>query len=268
MLVPIYRLLVDEENKAEQDQREKNPNVEDVEGAKKENDGKLTKGCLSGKGGDKPTDRPLISPTDKIKGRNASNMSDYDIIDQLIQMAEKAGDTDTVAKINEWVRLERNRRHQAKAQAISMTGKGGIEQSNKPADEQRKKRGELIWDRAKEDNAGIINTLRRKLETTLRNNAADDWETGLSRGQLDMGIAYTSLNGNVNIYRERNNVGAVDYTFGIIVDKSGSQRNRIRQVFDSCVIVAEATERAVSVARSPHSPGPSPPPPSRFAFLP
>ena len=59
-----------------------------------------------------------------------------------------------------------------------------------------------------------------------------------------MGIAYTSMNGNVNIYRERNAVGAVDYTFGILVDKSGSQRNRIMTVFESCVMVAEATEQA------------------------
>lgn len=244
MLVPIYRALVDNEDANKSKEEKEKPDADDISGSKRDENGDVEKGCLSPNGGDSPTETPMISPRDKIKGRNSSNITDMDIIEQLLEMAKNAGDQKTVDEINKWIRQEEAKRRQAKEQAISMTGKGGLSAGTTPGQKALEAKGEDLWRMTKQQNIGAINVLRRKLETTLRNNASDDWETGLSRGQLDMGIAYKSLNGNSNIYRERNAVGAIDYTFGIIVDKSGSQMRRIKTIYEACVVVAEATEQA------------------------
>jgi hypothetical protein len=104
--------------------------------------------------------------------------------------------------------------------------------------------GEASWNQAKDRMRPHINALRRKLEVTLRNNAMDDWEPGLKRGQLDAGVAWRSLAGNNDIFRDRTEVGALDYSFGIIVDMSSSQAQRRKALLESAVLVAEALEGA------------------------
>ncbi|NDD55701.1 hypothetical protein EBZ39_17855, partial [bacterium] len=111
MLVPIYRELVGNEQQNEKDkENQQDPNADSIQGSKRDKEDNLEKGCLSGDGDDNPTNSPIISPSDKIKGRNASNKSDYDIIDELLQMAESAGDQETADKIREWIKTEQYKR--------------------------------------------------------------------------------------------------------------------------------------------------------------
>jgi hypothetical protein len=102
----------------------------------------------------------------------------------------------------------------------------------------------VAWDSAKMTVRPLINTLARKWTTTLRQNAQDDWEPNLRRGQLDSSQAFRSMQGNMNIYRDRHSLGAVDYTFWVTVDVSSSQRSRARELLRGVVLIVESLERA------------------------
>lgn len=224
------------------------PDPEKIGGfqSQKDEDGEETgepkKGCMSQKGADNPTNMPVKSPMDEIQGRKASTLNELDFIEMLAQMADDAGDPKTALKLREWARKEQAEQQAAKKIAEMACGQeAGFGPTPKPPPNPN---GASEWDAAKTRMRGHINALARKLEATLKNNAADDWETGMRKGQLDLGLAPSSLTGNMNVFRTRTEVGAIDYTFGFIVDVSASQRGRALPLLDASVLVAEACERA------------------------
>lgn len=101
------------------------------------------------------------------------------------------------------------------------------------------------WERVAETMRGEINALTGRLRATLKTNAMDVWEGGKKSGQLHTRKAYRAAAGNPRIFRKRHALGALDYTFGVIIDRSGSmQGQKLDAAFRCTVLVAEALYRA------------------------
>lgn len=103
---------------------------------------------------------------------------------------------------------------------------------------------------------GKINILAQRLKTTLRHNAMQNPQGGQRRGRFNPGKAYRLKTGNIRIFTKPGVMGGLDYTFGLLVDCSGSMYSRtdaagqpkaemeIEGAFKATVLVAEALDMA------------------------
>jgi hypothetical protein len=105
--------------------------------------------------------------------------------------------------------------------------------------------GISTWIQTREQMRGDINALYNKLRSVLKSNAMDSYDTGKRRGMLDSKRAYRAYAGNPRIFRKRTTVGDLDYTFGIIIDISGSMNGiEITNARATTVLIAEALDKA------------------------
>jgi hypothetical protein len=107
--------------------------------------------------------------------------------------------------------------------------------------------GAAKWERVSKQMKGQTNTLAGRLRAVLRHNAMDVYESGKRRGQLNTRKAYRAKAGNPRIFRQRHSIGSHDYTFGIIVDRSGSMGSgagsNLGKAFEVAVMISEALEK-------------------------
>lgn len=104
--------------------------------------------------------------------------------------------------------------------------------------------GARMWDAARDAMRQPINALANRLKATLQTNAADSWSGGHRRGRLHSSKAYRASAGNPRIFRKREAIGDIDYTFGILVDRSSSMRGKATPTLYATVLIAEALEKA------------------------
>lgn len=115
--------------------------------------------------------------------------------------------------------------------------------------------GTNSWKQRQDELRQRINSLSNRIKAVLRQNSMEHASTGHRRGKLDIGKVHRLKAGNVRVFRQPGTIGGLDYTFGILVDTSGSMyasrperlvrgRREIDWAYDACVLVAEALERA------------------------
>lgn len=107
------------------------------------------------------------------------------------------------------------------------------------------------WTQTKNAHIREINALAHRLKAVLVTNEAGSWTEGTRRGRLNSRRAKRAVAGNNRIFRKRTEIGSHDYTFGIVVDTSGSMASKVVLGKKACywaleglVVIAEALDRA------------------------
>jgi hypothetical protein len=189
-------------------------------------------------GGSSPSDFPERS-------QGNMNINSKSSADQLETMSNGAqGKAKIVLK--EAADQERREQAQGNDRARNLVGPSKAEESSMPGSgigysgPTKHRRYDNSWNEARVDVRQHINRLSRKLVTTLRNNAEDEWMPGLRRGTLDMSQAHKSLVGSVNVFKDRKDEGQPEYLFAVTVDVSSSQSGRAKPLLECTVLVAES----------------------------
>jgi hypothetical protein len=130
---------------------------------------------------------------------------------------------------------EQNQQDMANNGAGSQAGLGT---DTKPPDNNNRD-----WEAAARKNRGLIQKAERKIAMRLRFNSSDDWTSGLRRGSIDPAALPRLLRGDMGVFTDREEIGKVEYAWGLAVDTSSSQKGRARQLLDCTVIIAESIER-------------------------
>ena len=129
--------------------------------------------------------------------------------------------------------------HAAQDRATNGAGQqAGLGTDTKPPNNANKD-----WERAARENRGLIQKAERKIAMRLRFNSSDDWTSGLRRGSIDPAALPRLLRGDMGVFTDREEIGKVEYAWGLAVDTSSSQMGRARQLLDCTVIIAESIER-------------------------
>lgn len=233
--LPIYKLLQEEEEGGE---GEGEPDGERLAM-------ELMQGGMPGQG--ELSDRPYRSGGDEdMEGDtpctrgDADASGDVDMRTKLEGMRDDARTAKARSKLEVLINNEERAQSDASDDAALIAGPQAGNHDHTPEED-----GDAeAWENTKRDMRMEINSLTRKLQTVLRTNTADDWFTGQRRGQLDMGLASSSLRGNMNVFRTLEEVGAHDYVFGILVDVSSSQSYRRQELLKATVLMAEACDNA------------------------
>lgn len=181
-------------------------------------------------GSDTPSDRPVKS--DGKKGTEPIAMGE-----ELPGIAEDAQTQEAKNALNNALTETRRAKREAHAAKATLSGRQAP-LSNAV--------GSTRYEDKRRDLTGPINALSNRMKAVLRHNSQDGYVGGLARGRLDTGKAWRSYAGNPRIFRQRQALGGLDYSFGIIVDTSGSMATsgEWQPTLEATVLVAEALERA------------------------
>jgi hypothetical protein len=198
-------------------------------------------------GADEPTDKPICSD-----GEDGTDP--LAIGDDIDGIAEDATDQATRDDLE---RLSRgNEAEKAQAQALVDKRYGKRHPSTEA--------GVASYDRELHAWRGRIHVLATRLKTTLRHNSMTNPQSGQRRGRFDPGKAYRLRTGSIKVFQQPGVIGGTDYTFGLLVDASGSMFSfrrddngdtivnpdgsmpptEAQSAFEACVLVAEALEEA------------------------
>jgi hypothetical protein len=195
-------------------------------------------------GGSSPSQHPERS-------QGSMGVSDRNDADKFETMADGASGQVKVI-LEQAAQDEKYEQQNGKQQAVNLVGPSKAEASASPNSSSTPGEGigttsprknyndDEMWNNSRLRVRQHINRLSRKLVTTLRNNAEDEWIPGLRRGTLNMSQAYKSLAGDVNVFRDRRDEGRPEYLFAITIDVSSSQSGRAQQLLDCTVTVAES----------------------------
>lgn len=186
---------------------------------------------------DSPTGTPVRS-----EGEGGGGMTHGE---QLQGMADDAQGQNARQALKDAVNDGRHAQNRSENAEQTMTGDTSSKPGGQPPGTERGSSGQSDdWDRIREQMRGDINTLAGRLRAVLRHNAQENYVDGKRRGRLNPRRAYRASAGNVKIFRKREQMGSLDYTFGLIVDRSGSMSGReIQAAGDSVVMFVEALEK-------------------------
>lgn len=175
----------------------------------------------------KPSDLPAKSPGNPII------LSKFDVLVALaMEMKGEALD-----ELNEVIKAEIEERDASKQPLNFLAiGPEGPTGHRAPDDS---------WDTRADEIKGQIVALTRKLLSTLRNNAMDNYGGGFRRGKFDSRRAYKTVYGNNRVFKRKNQPGKLNYIIGLTIDCSGSMSgDAADNALTTSVLIAEACQRA------------------------
>ena len=98
------------------------------------------------------------------------------------------------------------------------------------------------YDSMMNDTVGQTNVLRRTLERKLAARMKRSWVGGQMNGRLDSRRLVGAFAGSEHVYKNREESDDLDTAVMIMIDHSGSMRNRIATAAKACIALASALE--------------------------
>ena len=99
-----------------------------------------------------------------------------------------------------------------------------------------------VYEKLMEDTVGQTNVLRRTLERKLAAKMKRSWVGGQTNGRMDSRRLVGAYTGSEHVYKSREESNDLDTAVMILIDHSGSMRDRITTASKACIALASALE--------------------------